>query len=261
MHKIGVISDTHGLLRPEVLEILRECEVILHGGDINKQKILDELEEIAPVHVVRGNNDKEWAAALPESLNIELFGLKIFMVHNKKMIPANLQDVDLIIYGHSHRYEEKNIDGICYLNPGSCGPRRFTQPITLAVLTVEKGGFEVIKTEIPHGQNVAYGQKAVYGQNVTCGQKAVYGQKVTYGQKAAHGQKTGNNNSSADDGRLPDNLREMIGEIIKEIGQGKSVSRIAEKHKISEELAEQICRLYLTHPGVDEEGILRKMGL
>ena len=231
MHKIGVISDTHGLLRPEVLEILRECEVILHGGDINKQKILDELEEIAPVHVVRGNNDKEWAAALPESLNIELFGLKIFMVHNKKMIPANLQDVDLIIYGHSHRYEEKNIDGICYLNPGSCGPRRFTQPITLAVLTVEKGGFEVIKTEIPHGQNVTYGQKA------------------------------GNNNSSADDGRLPDNLREMIGEIIKEIGQGKSVSRIAEKHKISEELAEQICRLYLTHPGVDEEGILRKMGL
>lgn len=231
MHKIGVISDTHGLLRPEVLEILRECEVILHGGDINKQKILDELEEIAPVHVVRGNNDKEWAAGLPESLNIELFGLKIFMVHNKKMIPANLQDVDMIIYGHSHRYEEKNIDGIYYLNPGSCGPRRFTQPITLAVLTVENGEFEVKKTEIPHGQNVAYGQKA------------------------------GNNNSSADDSRLPDNLREMIGEIIKEIGQGKSVSRIAEKHKISEELAEQICRLYLTHPGVDEEGILRKMGL
>lgn len=225
MHKIGVISDTHGLLRPEVLEALKGCEVILHGGDINKRKILDELETIAPVHVVRGNNDKEWAEYLPETLNLELFGLKIFMVHNKKMIPADLQDMDLVIYGHSHKYEEKSISGTFYLNPGSCGPRRFTQPITLAVITVAEGGFQVEKIEIPHVQ------------------------------------KTGNKSAPAYDAKLPENLREMIGEIIKEIDQGKTVSQIAKKNKISKELAEQICRLYLTHPGVDVDGILRKMGL
>lgn len=225
MHKIGVVSDTHGLLRPEVSEALKGCEVILHGGDINKKKILDELELIAPVHAVRGNNDKEWAEYLPEQLHLELCDLKIFMVHNKKMIPADLPDVDLVIYGHSHKYEEKNANGTFYLNPGSCGPRRFTQPITLAVLNVEEGRFQVEKIEIPHVQ------------------------------------KSGNKTVAADDVKIPENLKEMVSDIIKEIDQGKTVSQIGKKHKISKELAEQICRLYLTHPGVDADGILRKMGL
>lgn len=226
MHRIGVISDTHGLLRPEVLAVLKGCEVILHGGDINKKKILDELVTIAPVYVVRGNNDKEWAEYLPETLKLELFGLKIFMVHDKKMIPADLQGINLVIYGHSHKYEEKSIDETFYLNPGSCGPRRFTQPITLALINVEQGKFQVEKILIPHVQ------------------------------------KSGNKKEAADnDGKLPENFREMICEIIKEIDQGKTVSQIAKKHKISRNLAEQICRLYLTHPGVAVDGILGKMGL
>ena len=86
MHKIAVISDTHGLIRDQVRERLSGCEAILHGGDINRQAILDELAEIAPVYAVRGNNDKEWAEQLPETLSLELFGLRIFMVHNKKYL-------------------------------------------------------------------------------------------------------------------------------------------------------------------------------
>ncbi|SET64561.1 MULTISPECIES: metallophosphoesterase family protein [Enterocloster] len=152
IHRIAVISDTHGLIRPQVREKLAGCEVILHGGDINRQAILDELAKIAPVHVVRGNNDKEWAEYLPETLSLELFGLRILMVHNKKYLPEDLGDRNLVIYGHSHKYEEKLVDGRTWLNPGSCGPRRFNQPITMAVVTVEEGtgAFSVEKVEIPH---------------------------------------------------------------------------------------------------------------
>ena len=151
MHRIGIISDTHGLLRPEVTEVLCGCDAILHGGDINSAKILEELKAIAPVYAVRGNNDKEWAAHLPETLSLELYGVRFFMVHNKKYIPKDIENVDVIIYGHSHKYEEKSSGGQLLLNPGSCGPRRFTQPITLAVLEIAKNhSFQVKRMEIAH---------------------------------------------------------------------------------------------------------------
>ena len=126
--------------------------MILHGGDINRQAVLDELAQIAPVHAVRGNNDKEWAEHIPETLCLEIMGLSILMIHNKKHLPKDLGDRNLIIYGHSHRYEEKQEGGRTWLNPGSCGPRRFSQPITMAVVEVEEGreGYRVQKLEIPH---------------------------------------------------------------------------------------------------------------
>lgn len=153
-HRIGVISDTHGLLREEVKDILKNCEIILHGGDINSHKIINELEQIAPVYVVKGNNDKEWAEYLgiPETLHLELYGLKIFMIHDKKYLPADLQGSNLIIYGHSHKYAEKMEDERTWLNPGSCGPRRFGQAITMAVIEVTDGqpDFTVERIDIPH---------------------------------------------------------------------------------------------------------------
>lgn len=151
MHRIGIISDTHGLLRPEVTEILRGCEAILHGGDINSPEILEALEKTAPTYVVRGNNDKAWAAYLPETLSVELWGVHFYMVHNKKYIPDNTEGIDVIIYGHSHKYEEKYSGEQLLLNPGSCGPRRFTQPITFAVLEIaDDHSFRVEKIEIEH---------------------------------------------------------------------------------------------------------------
>ena len=140
IHRIGVISDTHGLLREEVKSVLSTCDVILHGGDINRQQVLDELETIAKVYAVRGNNDKEWAVHLPENLSLELFGLRIFMIHDKKRITETLETYDLIICGHSHKYEETADGGRIWLNPGSCGPRRFKHPVTMAVIEMEEHG-------------------------------------------------------------------------------------------------------------------------
>ena len=143
--KIGVLSDTHGLLRPAVLEVLRSCDCILHGGDVNKPEILDTLRSIAPLYVVRGNNDREWAEGLPQSLTVTLGGIPFFMVHNKKDVPADLGDARVVVFGHSHKYLEQQRDGRLWLNPGSCGRRRFDQEITMAVVTVDDGALRVEK--------------------------------------------------------------------------------------------------------------------
>ena len=148
--KVAVISDTHGLLRPEVLEKIMDCELILHGGDINRQDIIDSLKQIAPLIVVRGNNDKEWAEGVPLFESFSIGGVKVYMTHKKKDLPEDLSSYDLIITGHTHKYEYKTIGDQVFLNPGSCGPRKTTQPITMAVLYVEEDGFTVEKIDIPH---------------------------------------------------------------------------------------------------------------
>ena len=148
--KIGVISDTHGLLRPEVVAALQGSDVILHGGDINRQEILDELQKIAPVHVVRCNNDKEWAEDIPMYLDLRLDSLRIYMTHKKKDLPQDLSAYDLVIYGHSHKYEESMQGATHFLNPGSCGPRRFHQAITMAVVETRDGKIYITRIDIPH---------------------------------------------------------------------------------------------------------------
>lgn len=148
--KAAVLSDTHGLLRPEVLETITGCDVIIHGGDINKQEVLDKLQQIAPVYAVRGNNDKEWAEQIPKTLTISIEDCQIFVVHNKKDVPKDLGDADAVIFGHSHKYSEQTIGGRLWLNPGSCGKRRFDQEITFAMMTVEGKKIEIEKIEIQH---------------------------------------------------------------------------------------------------------------
>lgn len=119
MKRVAVLSDTHGLLRPEVISAVTGCDAIIHGGDINRQEIIDRLEEIAPVYVVRGNNDKEWAEHIPESLTFQIEDCRFFLVHNKKYVPEDLTGIDVVVFGHSHKYAEQNIDGRLWLNPGS----------------------------------------------------------------------------------------------------------------------------------------------
>lgn len=148
--KIGIISDTHGLLRTEVLDRLTGCDVILHGGDINNQGIISTLEGIAPVYAVRGNNDKEWAEGLPLFLDLKIAGIRVYMAHKKKDLPSDLSAYDLVVYGHSHKYEAKSADRTLFLNPGSCGPRRFNQAITMALAEVEDGCIAVTRIEISH---------------------------------------------------------------------------------------------------------------
>ena len=148
--KIAILSDTHGLLRPEVTERLKTVDVILHGGDINKQSIVDELRQYAPLYVVRGNNDKDWAEAIPHDLTVTLGGVTFFMVHNKKEVPKDLSGVDVVVFGHSHKYMRQERDGVLWLNPGSCGPRRFHQEITMMLAEVADGRITVDKITIPH---------------------------------------------------------------------------------------------------------------
>lgn len=148
--KLAILSDTHGLLRPEVLEYLKDVDAILHGGDINKPGIIDELRQYAPLYIVRGNNDKEWAEAIPHDLTVTLGGVTFYMVHNKKEVPADLSGVDTVVFGHSHKYLQKEKDGILWLNPGSCGPRRFHQEITMMMVEIADGHIQVTKITIPH---------------------------------------------------------------------------------------------------------------
>lgn len=146
--RIGVLSDTHGLLRPEVLSSLSGCDAIIHGGDINKPEILEQLEKIAPVYVVLGNNDKEWAEHLPITLTFQIEQCRFFLVHNKKQVPGDLTGIDAVIFGHSHKYFAQELEGRLWLNPGSCGKRRFDQEITMAILTVDGSSLSVDKITI-----------------------------------------------------------------------------------------------------------------
>ena len=148
--RLAILSDTHGLLRPEVAELLKSADAILHGGDINRQSIVDRLQQYAPLYVVRGNNDKEWAEALPHDLTVTLGGVTFCVVHNRKEVPADLSGVDAVVFGHSHKYAEEERDGRLWLNPGSCGPRRFRQEITLMMAEAEDGTLRVEKITIPH---------------------------------------------------------------------------------------------------------------
>ncbi len=152
--KIGVISDTHGLLRPEVVDKLQGCDAILHAGDVNKPEILDALRAIAPLHVVRGNNDKDWAEALPQTLRVELGGVRILMIHNKRELPKELGDAQLIVFGHSHKYFEQTIDGRLWLNPGSCGKRRFDQEISFALMEIGGGWWSVEKVVLANSSRM-----------------------------------------------------------------------------------------------------------
>ena len=152
MKRIVILSDTHGLLRPEVLGHLANADAIIHGGDINTQAIVETLRDFTPLYIVRGNNDKEWAENLPHSLTFTIEGVRFFRVHNKRDIPADLSGVDVVVYGHSHKYACEKRDGVLWLNPGNCGRRRFDQEITMAVMTAEDGQFQVEKVTIPHEQ-------------------------------------------------------------------------------------------------------------
>lgn len=268
-HRIAVISDTHNLLRPEVADVVRTCEIVLHGGDISGSETFEKIrnlfssdavvnasaadgEKPGSVYVVRGNNDRDWASDIPYTLEIELYGRKFFMTHKKKDIPSDVE-ADVVIYGHSHRYAQDYIDGTLYLNPGSCGPRRFNQAITMAVLTVpdtdlsdnvlaEGGsgkksyGIIVERVDIPHAKTAS----AASTPGVVCP-----GAKETSGVVCSPNQVTA----------------DLIRKIGTDLERHRTVADIAARRNVSRELAEQIVRLYVTHPGVTPEQVMSKMGL
>lgn len=139
MSIIGIISDTHGLLREQAVKLLGGVEHIIHAGDIGSPEIIDRLEAIAPVTAIRGNVDvADWASRFPETLRLNLFGRSIFVVHDRKQLAGDTlgDGIDMVISGHSHRAGVETIEGVLFLNPGSAGPRRFRLPVTVATLEI-----------------------------------------------------------------------------------------------------------------------------
>ncbi len=139
---VGVISDTHGLLRPQAVEALRGADLILHAGDVGKPEVLDALRAIAPTTAIRGNVDTAiWATALPSTDVVSVGGLAIYMLHDRAALDLDPRAAGFaaVIYGHTHRPGAEVRDGVLYLNPGSAGPRRFSLPVTVARLTIAGG--------------------------------------------------------------------------------------------------------------------------
>lgn len=140
--RIGVISDTHGLLRPEALDALKGVDRILHAGDVGNSAHLDVLARIAPVTAIRGNIDRgDWAEHLPGAVTLTIGGLRIHMIHDRKALRADpaVEGWDVVISGHSHKPGIEDTGTLLWLNPGGAGPRRFRLPVTLAFLWEEAG--------------------------------------------------------------------------------------------------------------------------
>jgi putative phosphoesterase len=140
--KIGVISDTHGLLRPEAVAALQGSEFIIHAGDIGAAEILDRLQDIAPVTAVRGNVDREaWAQQIPETNVLEAGGVALYVLHDLQQLDLNPEAARFaaVIYGHSHIPDQQAKNGVLYFNPGSAGPRRFRLPVSVGRIVVSRG--------------------------------------------------------------------------------------------------------------------------
>ena len=148
---IGVISDTHNLLRPEVLTALKRSKLILHAGDVCRPEVLEELGRIAPIVAVRGNNDRgAWARRLPVSRTVEVGGFRIHILHDLKELDFDprAEGFHAVVSGHSHCPDAHRRNGVLFLNPGSAGPRRFKLPVAIAHLGVGKRGLRARIVEV-----------------------------------------------------------------------------------------------------------------
>ena len=223
MHKIGVLSDTHGLLRDEVVNLLKDCEAIIHAGDIDEPGVLNKLRELAPVYAVKGNADKEaWADNLPYTLPILLFDIPFLIIHNKKQLSEDLSDRKVIIYGHTHKFHEEYKNGRLWLNPGCCGHRKPGQPITLAIIDISDN------------------------RDITP-------------QKIELSPITDSRTKQSEQSSLPGNIDTILKKAIKMIKADRSVEEIARNCQINSDLSEMICRMYLTHHGIDLDGMIRRL--
>jgi uncharacterized protein len=138
-HRIGVISDTHGLLRPEAIQALKGVELIIHAGDVGAPRILDQLARLAPVHTVRGNIDRaDWTRSLPLTRVVEVGDIHLYVLHRLSTLDLDPAAAGLaaVIFGHSHAPHLEHKNGVLYLNPGSAGPKRFLLPVTLALVQI-----------------------------------------------------------------------------------------------------------------------------
>lgn len=146
--KVAVISDTHGLLRPEVVRILRECDKIIHAGDFDTEELAKVLDGMAPMYMVQGNNDFWMRPGELETLRFEIEGVHFFVIHDRSRISEVPEGTDVVIFGHTHQYYKASEGGVLWLNPGSCGRKRFMLPLSMAVMTISEGRYKIEKINI-----------------------------------------------------------------------------------------------------------------
>ena len=149
--RVGLISDTHGLLRPQAVDALRGSDLIVHAGDVGKPEILTVLRELAPVIAVRGNIDKaDWAGDLPDTAVAEAGTVLLYVLHDVKALDLDpaAAGFHIVVSGHSHQPGQSERNGVLYINPGSAGPRRFQLPVSLALVNVDRKSFKVEFVEL-----------------------------------------------------------------------------------------------------------------
>lgn len=155
VHRVGLISDTHGLLRPEAVSYLDGCDFIVHAGDIGGPEIIRQLERIAPVTAVRGNNDRDaWAAQIPDDTVLDVGGTLLFVLHDLASIAIDpaAAGFHIVVAGHSHRPLQEVRNGVLYVNPGSAGPRRFRLPISVGSVHISPQGITPELMELSVGE-------------------------------------------------------------------------------------------------------------
>ncbi len=148
MKRVCIISDTHGLLRDKVIAELKKSDAVIHAGDIGSDAVLQSLKQYGTLYAVRGNNDVEWAKSLPDNLIFNIEGIRFYLIHNKKDVPRDLAGIDIVIYGHSHKYEETESNGILFLNPGGCGKRRFHLELNMCRMIINGTDYQCEKVII-----------------------------------------------------------------------------------------------------------------
>lgn len=150
MIRVAILSDTHDVLRPQVLEVIRSCDALIHAGDFAKETVLDTLRQAGRIYAVRGNNDRTWAVHLKDTLRFEIGGIHFFLTHDRRDVDRNLDGVDVVIFGHSHKYFQQEIDGRLWLNPGACGRPRFGGALSMAVMEIDgqSGDYTVEKIDV-----------------------------------------------------------------------------------------------------------------
>ncbi len=148
MTRICILSDTHGLLRDEVKAEIIQSDIVIHAGDIDTAAALETLEQLGDLRAVRGNTDRFGAERLPRTLVLRVEDVRFLIVHDQKEVPKDLADIDVVVCGHSHQYAAERRGGVLYLNPGSCGRRRFRLGLSYCRMVVDDAAYRYEKVEL-----------------------------------------------------------------------------------------------------------------
>ncbi len=254
--RAAVISDTHGLLRPEAIKVIGTCDVIIHAGDFDNQMLYHKLNISQPLYAVRGNNDGSWAGQLPLVKRFLLGGISFIMAHDRSDIPMSLGKEQVVIFGHSHMYYQKIENGRLWLNPGSCGYKRFTLPLSLAVMTIQDGTYQVepVWLEEVYGKAAPYSGQGNGDGSINSGRT----EEKTVEPNGLGGQQEDGQPRIKERQQERDQLF-LIAKIMRFMKRGATINWVADNLKAEPAFVETIYRISITHPGADAHQILDKL--